>query len=70
MNRKFAIIHVVVNDETVLRTFDLSAKDEAIACGEKIFRDGIGHTVVCGIIPVDDAGERVGTSIQIFRVWQ
>ena len=67
-DKRFAVIHVVNNNETVLKTFDQEAKADAIAYAEEVFKAGIDHTIVCGVIPVDEKGNRIGTSVQVFKV--
>ena len=67
--KKFAIMNVIGNDEIILRTFEPEEKEQAIAYGQEVLRQPFTGVIVCAIIRVDEAGNKAGSSAQVFRVW-
>ena len=68
--KKFAIMNVIGNDEIILKTFAPDEKEQAIAYGEEIIKRDFTGVIVCAIIRVDEDGNKVGNSAQVFRVWE
>ena len=67
--KKFAIMNVIGNDEIILKIFAPEGKDEAIAYGKEVLRQPFAGVIVCALIRVDEDGNKVGNSAQVFRVW-
>lgn len=69
MYKKFAVYNVIENDIYVLKTFDIDAKEEAIAYGESLLSTDFKGVLAVGIIPVDEDGNKVSDSARVYRVW-
>ncbi len=67
--KKFAIMNVIGNDEIILKTFAPEEKEQAIAYGKEVIKGNFTGVIVCAIIQVDENGNKVGNSVQVFRVW-
>ena len=67
--KKFTIINVVGNDEIILKTFEPDEKEQAIAYSKDLLKQDFKGVLVCAIIRVDENGNKVGNSAQVFRVW-
>lgn len=68
--KKFAVMNVIGNDEIILKTFAPDEKERAIAYGEEVVKQPFTGVIVCAIIRVDEDGNKVGNSAQVFRVWE
>ena len=68
--KKFAVMNVIGNDETILKTFAPDEKERAIAYGEEVIKGDFTGVIVCAIIRVDEDGNKVVNSAQVFRVWE
>ena len=62
-------MNVIGNDEIILKTFAPDEKEQAIAYGKEVLRQDFTGVIVCAIIRVDENGNKVGNSAQVFRVW-
>lgn len=67
--KKFAVMNVIGNDETILKTFELDEKERTIAYGEKVIKHDFTGVIVCALIWVDEDGNKAGNLTQVFRVW-
>ena len=63
-------MNVIGNDEIILKTFAPDEKEQAIAYGKEVLRQDFTGVIVCAFIRVDENGSKVGSSAQVFRVWE
>ncbi len=68
--KKFTVMNVIGNGEIILRTFAPDEKEQAIAYGEEVIKGDVIGVIVCTIIRVDENGNKVGNSAQVFHLWE
>lgn len=67
--RKFAIIRVVGNNETVLKYFEENEKEEAKAYGAEIAKTNTEGVIVCELARFDNDGNKKNNESRVFEVW-
>ena len=68
--KKFVVLRVVGNDETVLKIFGNDEKEAAIAYGESVARENTVGTIACIRAWFDASGQKRDDIMEIFEAWK
>ena len=68
--KKFAITHVVKNEEEIIKTFPDGNKDEALAFGEEASKSFDVGLVVCISALFNEDNERADNTCWVYEVWK
>lgn len=69
MEKRFAITRVVGNDEKLLKSFDETCKEEALAYGAEVAKNNTEGAINCLLAPFTDDGKMIGNTVRVFEVW-
>ena len=65
---KFAVTHIVGNEETIIKTFPGEEKQKAIEYGIEIAKDNTSGVIACIKALFDDNNNRADNKCQVYEV--
>ena len=67
---KFAVTHIAGNEETIIRTFPETEKQQAIDYGRMTAESNVRGVITCIKALFDENDNRVDNRCWIFEVWE
>ena len=67
---KFAVTHIVGNEETIIRTFPENEKQQAIEYGKMTAESNVRGVIACIKALLDENDNRADNKCWIFEVWE
>ena len=67
---RFAVTHIVGNEETIIKTFPEEEKQKAIEYGREIAKGNTSGIIACIKALFDENNNRADNKCWIFEVWE
>lgn len=67
---RFAVTHIMGNDETVIRTFPEEEKQQAIEYGKIASESKVNGVIACIKALFDDNNNRADNKCLVYEVWE